>query len=317
MKAYTRYIYGGPEVLQLEETAKPTLKDDHILVKILANSVNPADWHILRGDPFFSRLTYGLLKPKDKVIGSDFAGIVEEVGRSVTLFKPGDRVFGSTLKGGAFAEYISVPANACGSMPADANFTEMASLPLAGVTAYQSLIKDGELKNGETVLINGAAGGVGHLAVQIAKAYGANITAVCSDKNAEFVKTLGAKEVIAYDIEDIHQHRGKYDLVLDVHGNLTSSDMKRMGKRSVKVGFTTMKNMVSVVIRGNFSSFSVKHAAAKVNTADLEVLSLLVQKEKIKVWLDHTLPCSQIPAAIEYVEKMHTRGKVGIRWQDN
>jgi NADPH:quinone reductase-like Zn-dependent oxidoreductase len=312
MKAYTRYTYGGPEVLQLEEIDKPGLKNDHILVRILANSVNPADWHILRGDPFFSRFTYGLLKPKDKVIGSDFAGIVEEAGSSVTLFKRGDLVFGSTLKGGAFAEYISVPANACGAMPDKAGFVEMAALPLSGVTAYQSLIKDGELKNGETILINGAAGGVGHLAVQIAKAFGARVTAVCSSRNSEFVRGLGADEVIEYNNENIHLHKGKYDLVLDVHGNLTYNDMKRMGKRAVKVGFTSMKNMLSVLMKGNFGSFPVKLAAVKVNTIDLESIATLAHQNKIKAHLDRIYSHTQVPEAIDHIEGMHARGKIGI-----
>lgn len=315
MKAYTRYVYGGPEVLHLEEIDKPVLKDDHILVKIIASSANPADWRILRGKPFFSRFTYGLFKPKDKVIGSDFAGIVEDVGRSVTLFKAGNHVFGSTLKGGTFADYIGVPADACGLMPDDISFMESACMPLAGVTALQSLIEDGELTHGETVLINGATGGVGHFAVQIAKAYGARITAVCSDNNTEFAKWLGADKVIAYDKEDIHRHNEKYDLVIDVNGNLTYRDFKRMGRRGVLVGFTTMKNMFSVLMRANIGTFPIKRAAAKVNTKDLETLSTLFQSKKLKTYIERTFTRTQIPGAIAYIEGMRTKGKVGIAWE--
>src|SRR5690606_28999228 len=162
---------GGPEVLRLEEVEKPSLKDDHILVKIMANSANPADWHVLRGEPYFARLTFGLLKPKDKIPGADFAGLVEMAGKNVTHFKVGDRVFCETLAGGAFAEYVCAPENVCAIMPGNADFPEMASLPIAGLTALQALVTHGRISKGESVLINGASGGVGHLTVQIAKAY--------------------------------------------------------------------------------------------------------------------------------------------------
>lgn len=316
MKAYTRYKYGGPDVLQLEEIAKPVLKDDHVLVKIMANSANPADWHILRGDPFFSRFTYGLFKPKDKTIGSDFSGVVEQVGKAVTLFKVGDRVFGSTLKGGAFAEYFSVPANACALAPEGADFADIACLPIAGLTALQALTRDGRLKSGETVLINGATGGVGHFAVQIAKSYGATVTAVCSGRNEPFVRELGADRVIAYDRESIHEHKGRYDLVVDVHGDLTYKDYKRMGKRGVKVGFTSMKNMMSVMMKAKVFAYPVKLAAVDINTKELELLASLVQQHGLKARIGSVYSYLQIPEAISVLEKMRTRGKIGIVWKD-
>lgn len=176
MKAFTKSEYGGPEILQLEDVEKPDLKDDHILVKVVANSANPADWHILRGKPFFARFSFGLFQPKEKIPGADFAGIVEEVGNNVEHFSNGDRVFGAALTGGAFAEYICVPANVCGLMPQGITFPEMASVPIAGVTALQALTTHGKLKERESVLINGSSGGVGHFTVQIAKAYGAKVT---------------------------------------------------------------------------------------------------------------------------------------------
>src|SRR5690606_32944395 len=244
MKAFTKIQYGGPEVIRLQEVKITVLKDNHILVKVMANSANPADWHILRGEPFFARFSFGLVKPKDKILGADFAGIVQAIGKNVTHFKVGHRVFGETLSGGAFAEYVCAPANVCALMPNETDFPEMASLPIAGLTALQALVNHGRVKSGDSVLINGASGGVGHLTVQIAKAYGAKVTGVCSCKNADFVKNLGADQVIAYDNENIHQHLKMYDLVVDTHGNLAFDDFKRMGQRGVLVGFTSIGQMM-------------------------------------------------------------------------
>ncbi len=316
MKAFTKSKYGGPEVLQLEEVEKPILKDDHILVKVLANSANPADWHILRGKPFFARFAFGLLKPKYKILGADFAGLVAETGNNVSHFKVGDRVFGDTLKGGAFAEYTCVPANVCAIMPKEMDFPEMASVPIAGVTALQALITHGQLKEGESVFINGASGGVGHFAVQIAKAYGAVVTAVCSNKNVDFVKVLGAVRVIAYDRESIHQHDGKYDLVIDTHGNLSHKDFKRMGQRGIMVGFTTMSHMFSVLIQRVFSKFPLIQFTAEANTKDFETLATLIQNKKIKVHIDRIYPYYKIPEAINYIETMRTKGKVAMVWEN-
>ncbi len=316
MKAFTKSKYGGPEILQLEEVEKPTLKDNHILVKVVANSANPADWHILRGKPFLARFSYGLFKPKYKILGADFAGVVEEAENNESRFKVGDRVFGENLKGGAFAEYTCVPANVCAIMPEGIDFPEMASVPIAGVTALQALIKHGQLKEGESVFINGSSGGVGHFAVQIAKAYGAVVTAVCSSKNVDFVKTLGADQVIAYDKESIHQHDGKYNLVIDTHGNLSHKDYKRMGQRGVMVGFTTMGHMISVLVKSGFSKFPLIQFTAEPNTKDLEILATLIQNGKIKVHIDKTYPYNKIPEAINYIEAMHTKGKVAMVWEN-
>lgn len=315
MKAFTKSKYGGPEILQLEEVEKPTLKDDHILVKVIANSANPADWHILRGKPFFARFSFGLFKPKDKILGADFAGTVKEAGNNVEHFKIGDRVFGETLKGGAFAEYTSAPANVCAIMPEGIDFPKMASVPIAGVTALQALITHGQLKEGESVFINGSSGGVGHFAVQIAKAYGAKVTAVCSGKNIGFVKSLGADQVIAYDKENIHQHDGKYNLIIDTHGNLSHKDYKRMGQRGVMVGFTTMGHMISVLLKGAFSKFQLIQFAAEANTKDLETLASLIQSGKIKVHIEKTYWYKNIPEAINYIEAMRTKGKVAMVWE--
>lgn len=314
MKAYTKSKYGGPEILQLEEVEKPTIKDEHILVKVMANSSNPYDWHILRGRPFLARLSFGLFRPKDKILGADFAGIVEAVGNNVPDFNVGDHVFGDAP--GAFAEYVTAPGRACAAMPAGRGFADMAGVPIAGLTALQALTTHGRLKKGESVLINGSSGGVGHFTVQIAKAYGAKVTAVCSSKSVEFVKSLGADQVIAYDKEDIKKYAEKHDLVVDTHGNLSHSDFKRLGHRGVVVGFTTMGNMMSVMLKSAFSKFPLAQFTAKANTKDLETLASLILEGKVKVHIEKTYPYNKIPEAIGYIEAMHTKGKVVMVWDN-
>lgn len=316
MKAFTKNKYGGPEILQLEEVEKPALKDNHVLVKVIANSVNPADWHILRGKPFLARFAFGLFQPKEKILGADFAGIVEEVGNNVEHFSIGDRVFGATITGGAFAEYLCAPAKACGLLPQGVTFPEMASVPIAGVTALQALTTHGKLKERESVLINGASGGVGHFTVQIAKAYGAKVTGVCSSQKVDFVKMLGADHVIAYDKQNIHQHDGKYDLVIDTHGNLTHNDYIRMGQRGVMIGFTTMGNMISVLLKNTFSNYPLAQFTAEANTTDLETLANLIEEGKINVHIEKTYSYKEIPEAISYIEEMRTKGKVAMVWEN-
>lgn len=316
MKAFIKTKYGGPEILSLEEVNKPELKSDHILVKVVANSANPADWHLLRGKPFFARFTSGLFKPKEKIPGADFAGIVVETGSQVTQFKPGDRVFGETLLGGAFAEYVSAPESVCAKAPENVELLRMASLPVAGLTALQAVITYGKLQAGEKVLINGASGGVGHFAVQIAKAYGAEVTAVCSARNKEFVQSIGADQVIAYDQENIHRHTGTYDLVIDANGNLTYDDYKRMGKRGVMVGFTGMGHMMSTLLRKMVGRFPLIQFTAVANASDLQTLASLASEGKIKPQIEKLFTYQKIPDAIGYIEAMRTRGKVVMQWVD-
>jgi len=317
MKAFIRETYGGPEVLELKEIAMPEPKEDHLLIKVFANSANPADWHILRGKPFFARFTFGLLKPKNKVPGADFAGVVVATGKNIKQFGIGDRVFGQTLTGGAFAEYVCVPEGVCATMPKGKDFPEIASVPTAGLTALQAITRHGQLKHGETVLINGASGGVGHFAVQIAKAYGADVTAVCSSKNADFVKSLGADEVIAYDKDNIHQHKGNYDLAIDTNGNLFHKDYKRMAQRGVMVGFTTLGHMFSVLSRKAISKFPLTQFTAEANTEDLQTLASLIQEGKVTPHIEKSYSYKDIPAAISYIEAMRTRGKVVMVWEAN
>ncbi|SIQ67399.1 NAD(P)-dependent alcohol dehydrogenase [Maribacter ulvicola] len=315
MKAFTRKKYGGPEVLQLEEVAKPVLKDNHILVKVMANSINPADLHLLRGKPLITRLSLGLFKPKNKILGADFSGAIEETGNGVGSFKVGDHVFGEML-GGAFAEYACIPVNVCAKMPVTINFSIMASISVAGLTAYQALITHGKIKKGESVLINGASGGVGHFAIQIAKAYGAKVTAVCSSRNIAFVQTIGADKVMAYNLVNVHEHNGSYDVIIDIHGNLNHSDYKRMGKRGVMIGFTTMRHMLSVLLKKAFSKFPLTHFTAKANTQDLNILALLVKEGKMKAHIEKTFLYPEIPDAIAHIEQRRTRGKVVMTWSN-
>ncbi|SHN07614.1 NADPH:quinone reductase [Cyclobacterium lianum] len=316
MKAFTRTQYGGPEVLQLEELDKPLIKDDQILVQVMANSVNPADWHILRGKPFFARFAFGLFKPKDRIPGADFAGIVVQTGTQVKAFKVGEKVFGESINGGAFAAYIAVPPDVCAPMPEGVAFSEMACAPIAGLTALQALLVHGNIKKGDTVLINGASGGVGHLTIQIAKAYGARVTAVCSSKNIEFVQRMGADQVIPYDSENIHAHKAKYDLVIDNHGNLRHKDFRRMGRRGVVVGFTSMGHMVRLLLENVFRSYPLAQFTAKANTSDLKVLGSLIQKGSIKVHIEKSFSFRDLPKAIAFIEDMRTRGKVAVLWDD-
>lgn len=316
MKAFTRKKYGGPEVLHLTEENIPSLKPGHLLIRIKANSVNPADWHIIRGEPFIARFSFGLFKPKDKIPGVDFAGVVEQVGEGVKSFTQGDAVFGESLAGGAFAQYICVPENICAKIPDKISFLEMASLPVAGLTALQSVITHGNVQKNEKILINGSSGGVGHLTVQVAKICGAHVTAVCSSRNVDFVKDLGADQVIAYDKINIHEHPDKYDLVIDTHGNLTFADFKRMGNRGVLVGFTTLGNMMQVTLAKTFRNFPLKIFTATCNTKDLQQLSEWVESKKLKVSIEKKYPYNELPSAISYIEAMHTRGKVVVFWDE-
>jgi NADPH:quinone reductase-like Zn-dependent oxidoreductase len=193
----------------------------------------------------------------------------------------------------------------------------MACVPIAGLTALQALTTHGQLQKGETVLINGASGGVGHFAVQIAKAYGANVTAVCSGKNEAFVRSLGADNVITYNKENIHLHTGTYDLVVDTNGNLSFRDYKRMGRRGVMVGFTTMGHMMSVLLKKAFSKFPLTQFTAEANTTDLNTLASLVQNRKIKAHIEQVFSYEELPKAISYIEAMRTKGKVAMIWGDN
>jgi NADPH:quinone reductase-like Zn-dependent oxidoreductase len=230
MKAIVYTTYGSPDVLQLQEIAKPTPKDDQVLVKVLAASAAAGDWHLLSGKPFLMRLMgFGLLKPKNTILGADIAGRVEAVGRNVTQFQPGDEVFGdlSRCGFGAFAEYVAVPEHALAPKPTRLTFEQAAAVPVSAVTALQGLRDKGQIQPGQKVLINGASGGVGTFAVQIAKSFGAEVTGVCSTSKLDLVRSLGADHVIDYTQVDFTQNSQRYDLILAANGYHPLSDYKR------------------------------------------------------------------------------------------
>lgn len=315
MKAFVKKIYGGPEVLKLEEIDKPFVKKDHLLIRVMANSANAADWHILRGKPILARFSFGLFKPKKKTFGADFAGVVEEIGEGITDFKVGDKVFGETLDIGSFSEYTCVNAKNCARIPDEINFNTMASLPIAAITAFQAVTTHGKIQKGETVLVNGSSGGVGHFTVQIAKAFGANVTGVCSSRNRDLVKSLGADRVITYDTEDIKKLDEQFDVVIDTHGNLNFKDFKRLGRRGVLIGFTTMGCMISVVLKSSLTKYPLAQFTAEANREDLETIANLVKENRIKPHISKVYSYKDIPEAIRYIEEMHTSGKVVMEWE--
>src|SRR5437667_7597965 len=230
MKAIVNTHYGSPDVLQLKEVEKPAPSDHEVLVKVLAASAAAGDWHLLRAQPFLMRFTYGLLKPKHQILGAAFAGRVEAVGRTVTQFQPGDEVFGDSSECGfgAFAEYVSVPENAVALKPTRLTFEEAATVPVSAVTALQGLRDKGQIKLGQKVLINGASGGVGTFAVQIAKSFGTEVTAVCSTRNVDMVRSIGADHVIDYTQEDFTRNGQRYNLIFDAVGNHSFSERRRI-----------------------------------------------------------------------------------------
>lgn len=314
MKAITKSKYGGPQVLSIQEHEIPSIEAHQVLVKIAANSINAADWRIMRGQPFMARLAFGLFAPKQPILGCDFAGEVVAVGEKVSRLQKGDYVFGESLKGGAFAQFLAVDEKVCAQMLDHSKCLEYAALPLAGLTAYQALVTNGKIKKGETVLINGASGSVGHLAVQIATILGAKVTAVCSARNAAFVKSVGAQSVIAHDQENIHEHTHQYDLVIDVHGNLQHADFVRMGTRGVLVGFTTFSNLIKVMAKNAVSSFKLNQFTAQPNATDLAQLAHLMENKGLQPTIEKVYKYNQVVAAMEHEEQSKNRGKIALTW---
>jgi NADPH:quinone reductase-like Zn-dependent oxidoreductase len=312
MKAFIWDRYGPPEALRLAEVEKPSPNADEVLVRVLAVSVNPADWHSMRGKPLFSRATLGLLRPKHKILGVDVAGQVEAVGSGVTQFKPGDEVYANLLDHGygGFAEYVSVPVGVVSWKPANLSFEEAAAVPMAGVTALHGLRHHGDLQRGQRVLINGASGGVGTFAVQIAKSYGAEVTGVTSTRNIDLVRSLGADHVVDYTTTDFVRGGQRYDLILDTIGNRSVPDLRRAlaedGKAAV-TGFTSVTKLMGVSLRGGKD---IAMVSAHVASEDLEVLSGLIEAGKVRPQIDRRYPFAEIPAAITYLEQGHARGKV-------
>ena len=319
MKAITYTTYGSPDVLQLTAVAKPTPKENEVLVKIYAAAANPLDWHKMRGAPFPIRLSDGLLKPKEPRLGTDIAGQVAAVGPDVTQFQPGDEVFGGVGTGG-FAEYVCAPAKCFARKPANLSFAAAAAVPVAGFTALQGLRDKGQLQSGQKLLINGASGGVGTFTVQIAKALGAEVTGVCSTRNVELVRSLGADHVIDYTKTDFARTGQRYDLIFDAIGNRSVADYRRAlipAGRCVVAGFTTLPLVFQVLLFGTWGGAQIASFLAQLNQPDLLVLKALLESGKIVPVIDRSYPLAQTADAIRYLETSRARGKVIITMEAN
>ncbi len=321
MKAIVNTQYGSPDVLQLKEIERPTPTDDEVLVKVYAVSVNSADLHLLRADPFLIRLSSGLFKPKNKILGSDIAGRVDVVGSNVKQFKVGDEVFGdiSACGWGGFAEYACAREDAFALKPANLSFEEAAAVPMAAVTALQGIRHAGGIQPGQKVLINGASGGVGSFAVQLAKSSGAEVTAVCSTRNVEMARSLGADHVIDYLQEDFTKNGKQYDLILATNGDRSISDYRRaLSPKGIYVQTGgSMRQMSQAMIQGPWISKTGSQkmgnmGVAKPNQNDLVILKELLEAGKVKSVIDRTYPLSEVADAIRYLEEGHARGKVVI-----
>ena len=314
MKAFISEKYGPPETLGMAEVEKPAPEAGEVLVKVQAISVNPADWHSMRGKPLFSRATLGLVRPKHKILGVDIAGQVEAIGGGVTRFKPGNEVYADLLDHGygGFAEYVSAPADVISLKPANLSFEEAAAVPMAAATALQGLRHHGEIKAGQKILINGASGGVGTFAVQIAKSYGAEVTGVTSTGNVNLARSLGADHVIDYTMTDFARSGRRYDLILDAVGNRSVPDLKGAlagGGKAAVVGFTSVAKLLGVSLRGGKD---IAMVSARVTIKDLELLSELIEAGKVRPAIDRRYSFAEIPAAIAYLEQGRARGKVVV-----
>jgi NADPH:quinone reductase-like Zn-dependent oxidoreductase len=318
MKAFIYERYGPPETLRLAEVDTPAPDAGEVLVKVLAASVNAADWHMLRGKPLFSRATLGLLRPKHRILGVDVAGQVEAVGGGVTQLQPGDQVYANLLDHGygGFAEHVAVPVGVLALKPASLSFEEAAAVPMAAVTALQGLRHHGELQPSDKVLINGGSGGVGSFAVQLAKASGAEVTAVTSTGNLELVRSLGADQVVDYTTDStatgVTGGGGRYDRVLDTVGNRSVGELKRAlapGGKAAVTGFTSVRGLLAVSLRGGKD---VAQVQAHVTAKDLELLSALIEAGKVRPRIDRRYPFAELPAAIAYLEHGRARAKVVV-----
>ncbi len=327
MKAIVYTQYGSPDVLQLKEVAKPTPKDNEVLVKVHAASVNAADLHLLRGKPFLMRfMGFGLLKPKHTILGAAMAGRVEAVGRNVKQLQPGDEVFGdvSGCGWGAFAEYLCAREDALALKPANVTFEQAAAVPLAAVTALQGLRAKGQIQAGQKVLIYGAGGGVGTFAVQIAKSFGAEVTGVCSTRNVDMVRSIGADHVIDYTQEDFTKNGQRYDFIFAVNGYHSIFDYKRALSPAgvyVMIGGSNA-HLVQAMFLGPWISMTGRQkmgsmGVAKPNQQDLVFMKELLEAGKVVPVIDRRYPLRETAEALRYLETGHTQGKVVITVEQN
>ena len=321
MRAIVRDKFGSPDVLELKDIDRPVVTDDDVLVRVRATSVNAGDWYTLTGRPFLGRMAFGLMKPKLAVLGTDFAGTVESAGRNVKQFQPGDEVFGGTSE--AYAEYVSVPADgAVVPKPANITFEQAGAVAVAALTALQGLRDKGHIQAGQKVLINGASGGVGTFAVQIAKSFGAEVTAVCSTRNVEIARSLGADHVIDYTHDDFTRSDQRYDLMLDIAGSRSWSECKRVlnpHATLVVVGapkgnrlLGPVSHLANVGLAAMRSTQKVVFFIATLNKADLVVLQELLEAGKVTPSIDRRYELSDVADALRYLEEGHARGKIVI-----
>lgn len=322
MKAIVHERYGPPDVLELREVDKPVVGADEVLVRVYATSVNPVDWHTVTGTPYLVRMMAGLLKPKSEFLGVDFAGTVEAVGRDVTQFQAGDEVFGA--RNGAFADYVCVrEERAVVRKPANVTFEHAGAVAVAAISALQGLRDKGQIRSGQKVLINGASGGVGTFAVQIAKSFGAEVTGVCSTRNVEIARSIGADHVIDYTQEDFTRGQQRFDLMLDVAGNRSWSDCKRVLNEKatlVVVGGPKEGRWIGPLgqaLKLRLSSLGgsrrvVAPFLAKINKEDLVVLQKLLEAGTVTPVIDRQYELSETPEALRYLGAGHAQGKVVI-----
>jgi NADPH:quinone reductase-like Zn-dependent oxidoreductase len=290
-----------------------------VLIRVRAVSVNPLDWHFMEGSPYFARMMMGLRKPGDIRLGTDFSGVIEAVGKSVTQFKPGDEVFGGRT--GAFAQYVTAPARNVVLKPANLTFEEAAAVPVAAITALQGLRDGGKIQAGQKVLINGASGGVGTFAVQIAKSFGANVTGVCSTRNVDMVRSLGADQVIDYTKDDFTKRAEHYDLILD---NVINHPLRKVRRvlnpqgAYIMIGGGSGKwlgplpRLLNAMVMNKFVSQDVRFFLADLNQKDLLVLRELLESGKVKPVIDRQYPFKELPEAMRYLEEGHARAKVVV-----
>jgi NADPH:quinone reductase-like Zn-dependent oxidoreductase len=324
VKAIVRDTYGSADVLELTDIDKPEPGDDEVLLRVHAASVNPADWHILRGVPYIARMQFGLGKPKDRVLGCDVAGHIEAVGNNVTMLQPGEEVFGSPFMHGlgAFAEWVCISEDLLAPKPANLSFEQVAAVPLAALTALQALRGQGRIEPGYKVLIIGASGGVGTFAVQIAKSFDAEVSGVCSTRNLEMVRALGAEHVIDYTQEDFTHSGQKYDLIFQLAGTLSPSECRSAltsnGTLLISSGESEgswigpLDRVIKALVLSPLVSQKMASFTVKPNREDLQLLKQFIEDGTITPVIDRSYPLAQVPEAIRYLEEGHARGKVVI-----
>lgn len=322
MRAIVQDRYGPPEVLRLAETGRPAPGDGEVLVRVRAASLNARDWHVMRGDPYLARLSFGLRRPRTRIRGTDFAGLVEAVGRGVEGLRPGDEVFGEAE--GAFADYVCAPRDAVAPKPSGWTFEQAAAVPLAGNTALMALRDLAGLRAGRRLLVNGASGGVGTFAVQIAASLGAEVTAVCSPRNAGLASSLGAHHVVDYTREDFTRAGHRYDAVLDLVGNRSAADLRRalapsgtlvLSGGGVSEGGSLLGPLTLLLgarLTAPFVRARVLVLTATPSSANLTALAALAEAGSLHPAVDRTYPLDEVPAAVHYLETTHARAKVVI-----